>query len=256
MKLFTKRKGQRQDVRFGMQKIEDKQLICALHFARMVVLPENGGKMEVILVEKEEKIPCSGKIIQAPYYMQFWAEESRENCLNVGYAAGQTASYLKFCGIPAVILRTVPEELQEHSEKTEGMSCVAALAFGYREPGAKCRRYSEDSLCIRKEAGDKWSEEVLSLAARRRMAASEYTQVICKNGVVYFRLKSTAKKHPLCAAVDAGIVIADVMAAADELWIELEMRKQKEISEEGYLLSLCRKEEKNSQKQTGRIQYA
>lgn len=225
-------------VQFAAQPLERSVLEAMLRYGAQITLPEPSGKLEIGL---HERVRGSRKG-KAPYYLQFFSDNSREGWLNAGYAAGQTAAYMKFCGLGAAVLKEIPEHLQKQKD---GLTCAAVLAFGCKAAGSKRGKgfSSQETSCIRMEPGEQWGEEVLGFVKRHGLTGTEFTHMVFRGGRIHFLLKASARKHPQQAAVDAGILIAGIMAAAEELWIDLEMVKQKEITEAGYLLSICRKEE-------------
>lgn len=225
-------------VQFAAQPLERSVLEAMLRYGTQITLPEPSGKLEIGLQESAQ----GRKKGEAPYYLQFFSDNSREGWLNAGYAAGQTAAYMKFCGIGAAVLKEVPEHLQKQKD---GLACAAVLAFGCKAAGSKRGKgfSSQETSCIRMEPGEQWGEEVLGFVKRHGLTGTEFTHMVFRGGRIHFLLKASARKHPQQAAVDAGILIAGIMAAAEELWIDLEMVKQREITEAGYLLSICRREE-------------
>lgn len=230
-------------VQFAAQPLERSVLEAMLRYGAQITLPEPSGKLEIGLLECAQ----GRKKGEAPYYLQFFSDNSREGWLNAGYAAGQTAAYMKFRGIGAAVLKEVPEYLQQ--KKGNDLQCAAVLAFGYKETDSKRGRTVsfQETSCIRVERGEQWGEEILDYVKASGLAGTEYTHMAFRGGRIHFLLKASARKHPRQAAVDAGVLIAGIMAAAEELWIDLEMVKQKEITEAGYLLSVCRKNERREE---------
>lgn len=228
--------------RFDKQLLDREVLDKIVCFAQQAAKLSRSSEVWVQLSEGEGLLSAGGKNVQAPYYLQFFSDDSVDGCLNAGYAAGQTAAYLRFCGITVQISDVIPEWLQ--SQNAEGVFCHAVVMFGGKELRMKNgRRGMQQELpCIRIDNEQSWSGEILEFIKAQGMVRPEYTHMVFRNGSIHFLLKTTARRHPQQAAVDAGIQIANVMAAADELWIDLETVKQKEITEAGYLLSVRHKE--------------
>lgn len=240
MNLFGRMK-KKQEAQFEKQSLEPEVLDAAVCFAQQAAGLNGAGSLQLCLLKGASLLQAGGRNVQAPYYLQFFSDGSLEECLNAGYAAGQTAAYLRFRGIAAVIPDTVPEWLQP--KRAEDMHCSVVLAFGGKEAKQKNSKKSleQEHPCIRIEKEQAWSGEILDFIKKQGMVRPEYTHMVFRNGSIHFLLKTTARRHPQQAAVDAGIQIANVMAAADELWIDLETVKQKEITEAGYLLSVRHK---------------
>lgn len=243
MNLFTRIKEKRQKVQFAAHSLDRGVLEAMLSYGAQIPLPESSEILEIRLLEN---LPVDRRG-EAPYYLLFFSDRSREGWLNAGYAAGQTAAYMKFQGIAASVLREVPEEMKKKREN--GLRCAAVLAFGCQETGSRRSKAAsgQEASCIRVERGGQWSEELLEAMKKQGLTGTEFTHMAVRGGQIHFLLKASARKHPQQAAVDAGVLIAGIMAAAEELWIDLELVKQKGITEEGYLMSLCRKGEQREE---------
>lgn len=236
MNLFTKMRAKGKGRRQEMQSMEQSVLDGILRFASGVTVTESDGNIGVQLLEGAQ---LQGRCeIRAPYYLQFLSDGSEQGCLNAGYAAGQTAAYLRLRGIKASVCRSF-HEWPVKMDRGE-LHCLVLLAFGQKGEGG---RYSgegrqERYSCIRVDCGEKWSEEVLAFAGKRELLGAQYTRLICRGEQMHFIKKASARKHPQQAAIDAGLLMSDVMTAAEALWIDLEIVKQKGIKEEGYWYSI------------------
>lgn len=221
--------------------MEQGLLDAVLRFSDQIAELKPSGSLRISLIEGESLRQAGKRNIQTPYYLQFFSDGSQAGCLNAGYAAGQAAAYLKFRGISVPVLDIVPEWLQ--SCETSGEQCSAVIGFGTQETKSRtAKKASAQELpCIRVEK-EQWCAEILEFIKKQGLMRPEYTYMVFRNGGIHFLLKTTARRHPQQAAVDAGIQIANVMTAAEELWIDLETVKQKEITEEGYLMSVRHKE--------------
>lgn len=242
MNLFERIKRKQQAGRFEKQLLETEVIEAIIRFAQQAAGLKEGCGLQIRLAEGESLYGAGGRNVQAPYYLQIFSDGSSEGCLNAGYTAGQTAAYLRFRGISAAIPDIVPEWLQ--SKPADPLQCSVVLAFGKGSLKEKnnSRDLQQELPCIRIDNEQAWSGEILDFIKKQGMVRPEYTHMVFRNGSIHFLLKTTARRHPQQAAVDAGIQIANVMAAADELWIDLETVKQKEITEAGYLLSVRHKD--------------
>lgn len=228
--------------RFDKQLLDREWLDKIVCFAQQAARLSRKSEVQVQLSEGEALLCAGGKNVRAPYYLQFFSDDSVDGCLNAGYVAGQTAAYLRFCGIAVQISDVIPEWLQDKSARS--VCCHSIVMFGGKERKTKNGKSNmqQELPCIRIDNEQSWSGEILEFIKAQGMVRPEYTHMVFRNGSIHFLLKTTARRHPQQAAVDAGIQIANVMAAADELWIDLETVKQKEITEAGYLLSVRHKE--------------
>lgn len=236
MNLFAKIRAKGKDRRLEMQAMEQGILDGILRFASGVTVTDGTGSARVCLVKGAQ---LQGRCeVKAPYYLQFLSDGSEQGCLSAGYAAGQTAAYLRLRGIGAAVCRNF-HEWPVRMDQGE-LQCSALLAFGQKREEGRNRggNQPERYSCIRVGSGEKWSEEVLAFAGKRELLGAQYTRVICRGEQMHFMKKASARKHPQQAAVDAGLLMSDVMTAAEELWIDLEIVKQKGIKEEGYWYSI------------------
>lgn len=249
MNLLKKIRTERSRTKKEKRSLEKSVIDSVVRFADQIKSPEPAGELTIRLVEHLEGGKSGRKKMEAPYYLQFFSENTREGCLNAGYAAGQTAAYMRFRGISAVILRTIPEWMAHRTE--DGAECRVVLAFGGKEVLGHRENDWKERSCVHVDSKEHWSEEILEFIKKQGLIGTEFTHVVFREECLHFLFKTTARKNPDQAAVDAGILIANIMAAAEELWIDLDFVKKSEITETGYLLSVCRREDKWKKENSG-----
>lgn len=204
-------------IKFGMQPIDSGVLNRVVNYVEYLSLPAASGKVQVQLMEELEK--GSGSV---PYYLLLFAEGTEEGYLNAGYAASMASYFLRFQGIQANVLKESPLRLQKR--EYDGMHCLAALAFGLEAKKSDLHRSvaaASDIPCILKEQREHWAEEVLNYSKEHFAAAAGAVRIVRQEKWIHFMKKSVSRKNGNAAMFDAGCAIAGVMAAAEELWIDL-----------------------------------
>lgn len=174
-------------------------------------------------------------------YLLFFADQTEEGCMNAGYLAGQSVSYLHFLGVESERARVLPEELKVAPPK--GMHFVAALAVEGRAAAAKHRRKRtvQESFCICTETRENWRDELLAFTREKYPSTFRRIRVSTKESLIHFAMKHRNGHQAEEEAFEAGIAAANIMTAAEELWVDLEMVKVPTAEPEGYLFSVCRK---------------
>ncbi len=176
-----------------------------------------------------------------PCSLLFFTDGTDAGSLNAGYMAGQCASFLHFLGMESAVLHTVPEGITETLQ--EGWQFAAALSLDkkYLEENRRADRSSAVSSCIYTENRENWSDELLTFAKSCYPKSFHRIRASRRENWIHFSMKRTARRHGTEAAFEAGMAAANIMAAAEELWVDLEMIKIDADVQEGYLFSVCRK---------------
>lgn len=240
MNLWKRFRNKKAELQFEQEMIERSVLESLLSFLENLSLPDPALGLQVQLLE-----PGKGRSGRqalssvAPYCLLLYVEEGSRQYLNGGYAAGQAVALLRFQGIAASILREFPEK---HRAGNVGKGqCIAAVAFGRGHSLAETHDWMADTPCICSWGGKNWAEEVTALAKKEYPAGSDYVRMVRKDGQLHIVQKGVSRRNAL-AEFEAGLVLASVMAAADALWIDLEMQTNPvmESSSRGYLISFGR----------------
>ena len=247
MSLFTDMKRKRTAAKFGMKPIDHSILEGIVEYTEQLELPAPSGRVCVQLMEELEKGTCG-----VPYYLLLFTDGTEEGYLNAGYASGLAASFLRFQGITASILRESPRRTLRAEYR--GMQCTAALAFGYEKKDTERDRAGadDDQPCILREQRDHWAEEVLSFALDHFSGAMGSVRLIRQDKWIHFMRKTSSRKNAASAMFDAGAAVAAVMSSAEELWIDLKLVNARELLKEEennpflapeYLISVCKRSE-------------
>lgn len=177
--------------------------------------------------------------VKAPYYMIFYSENAPRCLMNVGYLMQQMVLFLCQQGLGSCYLssRRVRKEYQEK----DGMKLVAILAFGKAKESpvrkrTEADRKSLDELCVYKEVPRQWIGQLLDAA---RMAPSESNSqpwrfVVFDNRIHIFSKKHKAEQLKKWDEVNFGILFANLMTAAEELWLDVDLIRLEDISQKNF----------------------
>lgn len=225
-----------------MRQIDSAVLSSLVQFTETMKLPEPSTDIQVKLIETSKR----RMRMKAPYCLLICARTGERSWLNVGYAAGQAASFLRFQGISSQIYRAHAEWMLREAPDEGG--CAAVLAFGMTETATKAGRESkEERLCIFREAQDDWMEEVLRFAGEHFLLPKSAVRILQKDNRLYLGTRPARGKKAERHQLETGITAAHIMAAADELWIDLELERTEESR---MLIGIRRKQSGASVQQT------
>lgn len=176
--------------------------------------------------------------VEAPYYMVIYTEESRMAICNAGFIMEQLVLYLVTKGIGACFqggLRTTYQP-----EEAKGLKAAMVVAFGYgkesieRDVKDVRRMRLQDMIVAKEEMG----EDVKTMLRTARLAPSAFNIqpwrfVVYHNRIHVFERKQW-KWMPVLGKTrdfDIGVVLAHLILAAEELWIQCNVQRMESISE-------------------------
>jgi len=229
----------RKSVRNYRRETVDKKMIeRIMQFAGML-FPLHGETVTYRVEERSSMQKALGFFCpQAPYFLTIYSVVTEGCEENAGYLMQQIALYMVSKGLGCCFTSSV-----HHHEYIEGMEPLITLAFGwakakdiYRDP-TKADRLSIKSLCTIKETAGEGIMEVLGAA---RLAPSSYNSqpwrfVVYKSKVhIFYHCKNAGKGRELSRLnrIDMGIMLANFLLRAEQLWLEAEMVRQENIVEQ------------------------
>lgn len=241
--------------KYRMETINENVLSGIYVFENQMekLFPEIKVKLEIV-ENLSKKNPMKGLfMVEAPYYLLLYTEDKEKSDLNAGYIMEQISLYLVTKGVGSCFLGMTKKK-QEAQE--EGMRFVMAMAFGRPKgvllrQGYQAKRLDMEELCVYKERPTTWVKEILEAA---RLAPSSVNNqpwrfVVYENRVHVFSKLSAGKKALLSRMTDfdMGIMLANVMVAAEEIWVDLDLVRMdnithKSFSNNQYLVSILLKE--------------
>lgn len=223
--------------KFCMEPVEDKVIDGIFHFLQEAkpLFPEIRICCRVY-PERGEKPRLSGfSNVSAPHYLALFSENKEKSELNAGYVMEQIVLYLTSRGLGSCYQGMAKKHVPEL--KQEGLSCVMVLAFGYpKNPGKgkEARRLPMEELCAFKNQPKAHIRELLEAArlAPSSLNSQPWRFVVYENRFHIFSRKPAGGCHWLNKydEFNFGVMLANVMEAAEELWIDVEMIKLDNIT--------------------------
>jgi len=216
---------------FFNEKLEWDIIEDILEFANNLPMLIDGISVEFKLVSNiEEKQGFRGPFhIKAPYYICISSEEKEDYLINAGYLMQQLSLYITSKGLATCFQYRNPGHGLKSTMKYD---FVVALAFGNpstlsSDNNLEANCLPEDEVIVYKEEVSSDIKQVLSAA---RLAPSVYNSqpwrfVVYKNRIHIFTRKNNLIARALDhnKMVDMGIMLANLLLAADELWVELSL---------------------------------
>ena len=176
---------------------------------------------------------------KAPYYIAFYSENAPRAMMNTGYLMEQMALYLCTQGIGSSFLgkSRVLKNLRKKGDK----ELIGILGFG-KSRGAYIRRQSDanrlpmEELCLFKEQPRQWMKQLLDAA---RMAPSYMNHqpwrfVVYDNRIHIFSKKQKTDHMNKWDEVNFGILFANFMVAAEEMWLDVDLIRLENISQKNF----------------------
>ena len=172
--------------------------------------------------------------IKAPYYLVLYSEEKDRAMMNAGYLMEQLSLYMYTRGIGSCFIgNPIIKKKYQYRDKKRMM---VVMAFGkpkgscYRKQ-AEAKRLSLDDLCVYKETPRQWMKQLLDAA---RMAPSSMNSQPWRFVVFDSRIHIFSKKHPSDKLgkwdeVNFGIMFANMMTAAEEMWLDVDLIRLDEL---------------------------
>ena len=177
--------------------------------------------------------------VKAPYYLVFYSEEAPRYLMNMGYLMEQMVLYMCSLGIGTCFIGSnkIKKELQEK----DGRKMVGIVAFGKSKGShvrkqAEAKRLSIDQLCIFKEVPRQWMRQLLESArlAPSAMNDQPWRFVVYDNRIHIFSKKHKAEQLRKWAEVNFGIMFANLMTAAEEMWLDVDLIRLEDISQKNF----------------------
>lgn len=250
MRWFTRTKDRQSEHR--EQELEEARIQDLLRYIRELELPEPSEALEL-------SVFCRSAVrggerrrfaVRAPYYLLAYADTEEGGSLNAGYVLERAAVLLRFQGVATRILTQVPDRL----ELPDGKLCVAVLAIGTERRtgslwGERDSAEPEHPLICR-DAGESWTDEVLAYAEKLLPQESQAgVRMIRSPYALHFAAGKYFGRSAGSSRFGAGVLLAAVMAAAEELWMELGMIRvlpqfQEQLAGPDYLITVCRMQDR------------
>ena len=224
--------------------LERDVLENALLYAEHLILPEPSGKAIAYMTEQKKKSA------QGEYCICFLSDGTKAGDLDAGYLAGQVTAFLRFQGKTGIRVYRMQDNAKGISEDAAGndipwkMNCRAILTSGESEQTGRRRKRMQSQMepGIYTEKRDKWDEELLAYTKMQYPGTYRRLKISCADEWIHFSEKRPAGMRSFADAFDAGMAAAQIMAVAEQLWVELELSRDPVNQGTDYLFSVRKKE--------------
>lgn len=226
-----------------MEEIDGKIITNLLKFIKYITLLEDQFNVSFKIIENihGENKTIAGISVKAPYYLAISSEEIDNHLLNVGFVMQQISLYLTAKGLGTCFVGISKSKLDK--AVIMDYPIVLLLAFGNAKENVyrdfrKAKRIREEDLCTFKTEVTK---DIKALLKAARLAPSSVNNqpwrfVVYENRIHVFCSKDRRliKLFPCYKEIDIGIMLANMLLAAEELWLEVSMKKQDNIAEKNF----------------------
>ncbi len=196
-----------------------------------MLIPGIGIEFRLVSNIEEKQGFYSPFNVKAPYYLCISSEEKEDYLLNAGYLMQQLDLYLVTKGLGTCFSIVSPGRSLKAAMKYK---FVVALAFGkagdkIARDSSKAKRLPEEELIVYKEEASSDIKQILEAA---RLAPSVYNTQPWRFVVYSNRIHVFAKKNLFVAKlldynkmIDMGIMMGNLLLAAEELWVDITLSK-------------------------------
>ena len=208
------------------------------------------NEAEMLLVDnhlgKQKALRIFG--IRAPYYLMIYSEDGEKAVMNVGFAMQQTALHICSVGLGSCIIN--PAAAKKPFQSRNGKKLCGIIAFGksigsHTRKAIEAKRLEMSKLCVYKEKPRLWMKQLLEAAriAPSSMNSQPWRFVVYDNRIHVFAKTRKTEMMKLMDELNFGIMFANMIVVADELWLDVELLRlegisQKTFAKSKYILSV------------------
>jgi len=188
---------------------------------------------------EREKLVKKGKFcVDAPYYISFLTEDTREGQINAGFLMEQVVLFLTCHGIATCY----QGNLKFPDSEDAGLKELIVVAAGY----STCYLYRDEKeikriplakQCLFKEEAGKNVRTILKAAnlAPSAMNSQPWRFVVYGNRIhIMTKKERFLKKLEKGRFMDTGIALAHMAVAAEELWMDIEWKVLENIQNQTF----------------------
>lgn len=185
-----------------------------------------------------EIVKTLGKKMRPPYYAVLYSEDKPGNYMNAGFIMEQIVLYLISRGV-ATCYKMLPIGINSRDEL--GRKYMICIAFGipkdemYRNPDS-AKRIAIDRLCVMKSKATRDMRSILKIA---RLAPSSFNSqpwrfVVSEGKIHVFKREAGTSLTDHISDIDVGIMLANIVTCAEELWIDITVKEVSDIKTKKY----------------------
>lgn len=241
---------------YNMEALEEKLLNHITSYIEQLKPYKSNIEYDIIIVDNtNENEKLKGLFhVKAPYYLLISSELKQDYLINAGFLMHQMMLYLTARGIATCYQGGIKPNSELKSKLK--YDYVIAIAFGksdksmYRSP-EKAKRLSEDSLIVYKEEVSENMKVIMQAAilSPSSMNNQPWRYVVYRNRIHVFCKKARFFTSVVSdmKLIDMGIALANIVQAADELWMDAILTKSevfsnKELKNTEYITTVMLKE--------------
>lgn len=177
--------------------------------------------------------------VNAPYYLAFYSEDRERSLMNAGYIMEQLVLFMCSIGIGTCFVGST--RVRNSCLTKDGKRLVGLIAFG-KAKGSHIRKQSEakrlelKELCVYKEVPRQWINQLLEAArlAPSTMNSQPWRFVVYDNRIHIFSKKHSVEHLKKWDEVNFGIMFANMMTVAEELWLDVDLIKLGDITQKNF----------------------
>ena len=159
--------------------------------------------------------------------------------MNMGYMMEQMVLYMCSIGIGTCYMGS--NRVKKSQQTLDGKKLVGIVAFG-KSKGSHVRKQSEakrlslEELSIFKEVPRQWMKQFLEAArlAPSSMNSQPWRFVVYDNRIHIFSKKHSLEQLRKWDEVNFGIMFANMMVVAEELWLDVDLIRLEDISQKNF----------------------
>lgn len=224
---------------FKMEPVEKRILEQILNFTKYLSKISLSHKAEFELLDSiaYKKLAGGAFMVKAPHYLVLSLDREEGSLVYCGYLMEHMALYLVTKGIASCFIEGSNSVV---SPRAKAGCFRFAIAFGNTDKGLYKEKRTENrldlkELCTFKEETD---ANIMTMLQAARLAPSAMNSqpwrfVVYNNRIHVFmkREKGMIKKYLEIRKVDMGMVLANLMIAAEEVWLDTKIVKREDIAE-------------------------
>ena len=235
MNLFRKLAGRPETKK--IQTVTENEVQEVLQYMEGLPLAHPNKTLKLELLDGRNLTRRCRPAVKAQWYLLVFDEEG-QGAFNAGYVLKQGQELLRARRIATKILRQIPEEAADRH-------CLGVLAIGTKHVSAADVRWEEtEHFLICQKSEERWIEKVFATSGKMLTADMQTgVRIIRKENAIHIAAGSCFGRNRELSEFHAGEVLGALMAAAEELWIDLNMIDlygAGETAGPDYLVTVCR----------------
>ncbi len=162
----------------------------------------------------------------------FYATGKEQSFLNAGYAAGQTAAYLRFLG-SEVHIRSEKRRLRSGMGRNTDIAILTYLMPKWKAEDVRANENGKNDPFLFGEWGKDWNKKLLNMVNKDSDFRPAAVRLECSDDMIRVTANPSPVKREEQCEFEAGVALADVMATGERMWMDLDMQVIEHATEQG-----------------------